>query len=428
MSNNFFDIEADRNLQDILTAQLKPHVERFKRNCPSLSDKLFIESGINWIMSENNNCRDFLQHSEEVHNNKIARTTFSEAMHSPRRLDFVSNVSQQYYESLNKLLLADKVDYLKEFKELDEYGLFSIDGHYIEHCSHTERNEKGKVYAAGNLYALNMRSGLMQHFDFVSDGTGKNHEMPIFRKRVKIENDFNNFKDQKTIFINDRAFMDFRWWATQKQKGNFVISRVKENNTPIKCGDIKFDKNDPINAGVVANRQGGFTSSGIIMRIIDYINPETGEEMTFYTTLGNEIRPGLVCWLYFLRWQIEKVFDSFKNAFQMTKAWATKNRATQIQGHFICLVYNFVQFLSEKTKKHESCEDEKAMKKYAMNLEVREVKAKELGRYIHPLIYINRRISQISRQFIRAVKNHFYLEMPLRLVIPVFADRLKRYL
>lgn len=79
--------------------------------------------------------------------------------------------------------------------------------------------------------------------------------------------------------------------------------------------------------------------------------------MTFYTTLGNDVRPGLICWLYFRRWRIDKVFDCFKNAFEMTKAWATKNRATQIQAHFICLVYNFIQFLSEQTKKHELCTD-----------------------------------------------------------------------
>jgi len=79
-------------------------------------------------------------------------------------------------------------------------------------------------------------------------------------------------------------------------------------------------------------------------------------------------------------------------------------------------------------KKHESCEDEKAKKKYAKNLEVREEKAMELGWFIHPLIYISRSISQISRQFTRAVRYHFYLAIPLQLVIPVFAKRLKRHI
>ncbi len=125
---------------------------------------------------------------------------------------------------------------------------------------------------------------------------------------------------------------------------------------------------------------------------------------------------------------IANSFQSRYSFWLSPKAWITKKRAIQSQGHFICLVYNFVQFLSEKTKKHESCEYEKAEKKYAKSLEVREVKAKELGRFIHPLIYISRRISRISCQFIRAVKNHFYMQKPIRLVLPIFVERLKRYL
>ena len=132
--------------------------------------------------------------------------------------------------------------------------------------------------------------------------------------------------------------------------------------------------------------------------------------------------------LLFLRWKIEKVFDCFKNSFGEIKAWATGSKATQIQGNLICLVYNFVQFLSEKTKKHESCEDEKAEKKYAKNLELRERKAAALGRFIHPLIYTSRRISRISYQFIRSVRNHLFSKKPLSLVLPIFADRLRRYL
>ena len=170
------------------------------------------------------------------------------------------------------------------------------------------------------------------------------------------------------------------------------------------------------------------TSSGFAIRIIEYIDPETGEEMTFYTTLDKSVRPGVICWLYFLRWRIEKVFDCFKNSFEETKAWATGNKATQIQGHFICLVYNFIQYLSEKTKKHESCEDEKAEKKYAKNLKARERKANALGRFIRPLIYTSRRVSRVSCQFINSVKNHFLIEKPLRLILPIFAERLRCYL
>lgn len=428
MADKIFDFESNLTIQEILTAQLRPHVEYLQRPCPSLPDDLFLNSGINWIISQNKTCREFLQYSEEVFDNKIPRSTFSDAMHSQRRLELVQEVTRQHYISLDLELSADKVDYLSEFKELEEYNVFSVDGHYIDHCSHTEKDGKGKHYAAGNLYALNMRNGLMHYFACVSDGSEKNHEMPIFRERMAIENSFYNDVKKKTIWISDRAFIDHRWWIKQKRKGNYVISRSKKNNSIIYCGDFALDKDDPVNAGVVSDRAGGFSSSGAAMRIIEYIDPETGDEMTFYTTLGKEVRPGVVCWLYFLRWKIEKVFDSFKNSFKIIKAWATKKRATQIQGHFICLVYNFIQFLLEKTKKHGSCEDEKAEKKYAGNLKAREIKAEQAGRFIHPLIYTSRRISRISNQFFRSVKNYFFSEKPVCALLPIFVERLIRYL
>ena len=364
-----------------------------------------------------------MQKSEETFDIQIARSTFYDAMHSPRRLDLIRQASTLNYNLPDQELLCEKMDYLHEFKEIDGYDVFSVDVHYIEHSSHTQRDTKGKLYSSGNLYALNMRNGLMQHFAYVSDGSEKNHEMPIFREWIKR---FNIVK--KTIRINDRAFIDYRWWGTQAKKGNHVISRTKTNKSILYCGDLSFDKNDPVNAGVVSDRLGGFTSSGYTVRVIEHKDPETAEQMTFYTTLGKEARPGVICWLYFLRWKIEKVFDCFKNSLGETKAWATGNKATQIQGHLICLFYNFIQFFSEKTKKHESCEDEKAERKYAKNLEAREKKAQKLGRFIHPLIYTSRRISRISEQFIRSVRNHFFLEKPLSILLPIFARRLRRYL
>ena len=403
MSNNFFNFALGQNLHDIFTSQINQHLHNIKRKCSSLSDEGFIKAGIERVILENKNGRDFLQKSEEIFDIRIPRTTFSDAMHSDRRLDIVGQVSLRIYKSLEQELISDEIDFLKEFKELDGYDVHSVDGHYIEHSSHTQRDVKGKLYASGNLYALNMRNGLMQHFAFVSDGSEKNHEMPIFREGMKKFN-----KEKKTIWIGDMAFVDYRWWGKQAKEGNHVISKVKTNSSILYCGDLSFDKTDTVNAGVVSDRLGGTTSSGYTIRVIEYIDPETEEKIIFYSTLDKSVRPGVISWLYFLRWKIEKVFDCFKNSFGEIKAWATGSKATQIQGNLICLVYNFVQFLSEKTKKHESCEDEKAEKKYAKNLERREKKAAALGRFLHPLIYTSRRISRISYQFIRSVRNHLF--------------------
>jgi hypothetical protein len=158
------------------------------------------------------------------------------------------------------------------------------------------------------------------------------------------------------------------------------------------------------------------------------MDPETGELITFYTTLDHRIRPGVICWLYFLRWKIEKVFDVFKNALGERKAWATGANPIQIQGHSICIIYNFIQFLSEAIQEEYQCTDKKAENKYLDNLKGRILKARTKGRFVHPLLIFSRSITRISSQFIRVVRNHFSSKRPLRLIIPVFIQRLEVYL
>ena len=234
-----------------------------------------------------------------------------------------------YTNRLEQELISDEIDFLKEFKELDGYDVHSVDGHYIEHSSHTQRDVKGKLYASGNLYALNMRNGLMQHFAFVSDGSEKNHEMPIFREGMKKFN-----KEKKTIWIGDMAFVDYRWWGKQAKEGNHVISKVKTNSSILYCGDLSFDKTDTVNAGVVSDRLGGTTSSGYTIRVIEYIDPETEEKIIFYSTLDKSVRPGVISWLYFLRWKIEKVFDCFKKLI-----WGNKSMGYRVVRNCVKISY-----------------------------------------------------------------------------------------
>lgn len=151
-----FDFSSQQSLQDLFASQIDIRSGGKGRNCPALTDELFINSCFNRIISQHTSGRDYIQKLEEVDGIVIPRSTLSEALHSQRRLDLIANVSGLNYKLLSKQLADENLDYLKEFKELDGYDVFSVDGHYIEHSSHTERNKKGKLYAAGNLYALNL--------------------------------------------------------------------------------------------------------------------------------------------------------------------------------------------------------------------------------------------------------------------------------
>lgn len=232
----------------------------------------------------------------------------------------------------------------------------------------------------------------------------------------------------KTIWVLDRAYLDYTWWDKQKARGINIVSRAKSNMAPMYCGEFAFDSDDIVNAGVVRDRVGGFSNTRSMIRIIEYINPETGEEMTFYTTLDKSIRPGLVCWLYFLRWKIEKAFDCFKNSLGERKAWATGLNSLQIQGYSICMIYNFILFLSETVQEKHCCTDKKAVEKYQIQLIARMDNALKINRFVHPLLFFYRSISRLSSQLIRVVRNHFYSKKTLRLLIQLFIQRLEGYL
>ncbi len=413
----------DKNLRSTLSSQLALCVGYNSRGCSSLSDEQFLQAGLDRVISQASCGRDFLQHLEEARGVIIPRSTFFGALKSKRRLEFVQELSTRYYDSLSASMLSAGVDYLSEFSEFAEYDVHSADGHFIEHACHTERNRKGKLFAAGNIYILNMRTGAIRPLACISDGSDKPHEMPIYRKAVEEL----GFK-RKTIHVGDRAYIDFAWWSKQSNKGNYIISRTKSNSAILYCGEYSFDKEDPVNAGVVRDRIGGNTTSGKTFRIIDYVDPETGEEMTFYTTLSAKFRPGAICWLYFQRWRIEKVFDNLKNSLKAKKAWATGKVAAEIQGHMISIMYNFLRFLTETVQKETGCTDEKVEKKYKKNLEQRKTIAERNGRKIHPLLYTSRIISRISEQFIRVVRNFFNSEISIRALLPRFVNRLKFYL
>lgn len=74
----------------------------------------------------------------------------------------------------------------------------------------------------------------------------------------------------------------------------------------IMMGQLPFDRQDPINAGVLSYDYVG-CSAGVAMFRVKYQCPVTGKKFNFINSLSN-ISPGLIAYLYKLRWDIEKFF------------------------------------------------------------------------------------------------------------------------
>jgi hypothetical protein len=252
--------------------------------------------------------------------------------------------------------------------------------------------------------------------------------MPIFRDAVDA---LPAHVSKKTLWILDRAYVDKSWWPQKVKDGHHVIVRVKKNTILTECGDIAFDSSTEINTGVtrfykatMGNKPG---KGAVAHRIIEYTDPEKGGKYQFVCTVDH-IEPGLVAWLYFLRWRIEKSFDNLKNDLLEQKAWATGENGLMVQSSVISMLYNFMRLVKEFLHSEEGLVDEKVDKKYEKELEKREEKAKKKGRSLHPFMKKLIRIPKLSAQFIRTVKNHFDMDRRLCDIIPAFRESLLYYL
>ena len=76
-------------------------------------------------------------------------------------------IERQSYKIHCECLASSGIDYLKSFSELDEYTVEAADGHFIDHACHTPKGNNGKVYAAGFIYAMNLRNGLLRPVCFL---------------------------------------------------------------------------------------------------------------------------------------------------------------------------------------------------------------------------------------------------------------------
>ena len=133
----------------------------WKRSCSEMSDIDFLRLGLLRSISAVDSSRQFLQTTEEIHGELLPHSTYFKALKSSRRASMVEAIERQSYKIHGEHLAAHGIDYLKSFPELDAYTVEAADGHFIDHACHTPKGANGKVYAAGFIYAMNLRNGLL---------------------------------------------------------------------------------------------------------------------------------------------------------------------------------------------------------------------------------------------------------------------------
>jgi hypothetical protein len=172
-------------------------------------------------------------------------------------------------------------------------------------------------------------------------------------------------------------------------------------------GILPFDREDPVNQGVISDEIVA-TSVGVTVRRVIYQDPETGITYHYLTTLPSSIPPGIVALLYKCRWDVEKVFDEFKNKLGETKSWASTANAKTCQARLLCLTHNLMTLMEEQIFRETGIQNEAEMKRKLRTLVDRDKDSKiNGGSGLTVLQKAIQRLTQRTVKFIRWLKNHF---------------------
>ena len=399
------------------------HSSKHRRNCPALDDSLWLEAGVRRCLGIFQSGRDFLQQLADQHQTQILISTFFESLKSQRRLLLVDEILGQIRNRMRR----DMPDPFALYKCLDDFDIHAGDGHFIAAASHDKAVPRAKPaskieaistrvattkYATGHLYSLDLRSHAMNHLTVADQiERKKEHEMRALKRQTADTLRQGAAKGRKVLYIWDRAGIDFRQWCQWKnQSGIYFLSREKDNMKLQVIGLHAFDPNLPVNFGILADEMVA-TSQGVSVRRVTYQDPEAGIIYHYLTNLPASIPPGLVALLYKSRWDIEKVFDEFKNKLGETKAWASSPTAKTQQARLLCLTHNLMALMEEEIHKRSGVRNEAEYKRKA------KTQAKRAATYPQPshpesglIQHAVERLTQRTVKFIRWLKNHLDLE------------------
>jgi len=427
-------LATDPTLQEQFLSPVMQVLQNYVRNtldCPEMSDAEFVRLGCRRVLSQARSGRDFLQAEQEQGAAGLKRSNFFAVLHSGRRQALLHECAIQLYLEGSRQLLQAGQDLLAAFPLLRGRAVWAVDGHQIEHACHALKDPQGRFVGSKSLYLLCLHTGLVHNLCPVQGEGLYRHEMPVFRERLPawLAQQKPSAKTLPPILVLDPAYVDKQFWTRMKlasQAGALAITRTKENMKPQRFGALEWDRQDQINLGVQAQSRVGFEGSAC-MRLIEYVDPETGERYEFLTT-EMDLPPGLIAWLYLLRWRIEKVFDTAKNKLQETKAWASGTVAQQIQGHFFALTHNLLVLFRHYLESAHGLKETKLIRKRDSALEQRRERAQAAGRQVHPLHAKMPPVVQLSLQFIRTLRNYISQGVSLAASIARFEAMLASYL
>lgn len=89
---------------------------------------------------------------------------------------------------------------------------------------------------------------------------------------------------------------------------------------------------------------------GVSIRRVSYKDAETEIIYKYLSNLLASVPPGIIALLYKSRWDIEKVFDDFKNKLGEIKSWASSATAKTNHALLFCLTHDLLTMMEEQIR------------------------------------------------------------------------------
>lgn len=391
------EIVGERFLRPALKAL---EICKYHRNCSGYSDEDHLRVGIERVIQNESSGRRWLLKCRLARGIMVSVRNFFLSLESRRRRKMVSDVAVQVKREADDLFCGSHHDELAKHRELDGFAVYATDGHAHAAASH-EKEIEGKIRPVTNIYSLNLRSHSLSHIALTIPASGKKKEHEICTLK-RIGGEALRMREAigtKVIHAYDPAVVDYKQWHRWKQgRGIYVVTMEKSNCALGHIEALSFDTTDARNTGILRDEIVGNTK-GVRLRRIRYQDPETGK---IYSYLTNEftLPPGLLAFIYKLRWDVEKTFDQVKNLFGEKKAWATSDESKIQQAAFITLAHNLALMLEREIEQREGFRDEKTEQRKAARIEKARVRITADERIFNPLVAGVRRVTKRSVQFI----------------------------
>lgn len=399
------------------------------RQCPITSDEEWLRLGVLRVVEQEPSGRGFVQAMRDGGHPTLAVSSLFDNLASGRRLASCRWTAQ----SLLRLMDQQRIsrDPLRAYPCLDRFEIFAGDGHYHQKAIH-DLERLGHETATQHFYALNLRTHSLRHI--TSADTGYKTDKFGTKSIRKREHDIHAIKrlgpthmrmdtpiGRKVLLVWDRASIDLPVWANWKARhGIYFISRYIDTLSLTKQGDYPFDAGDPVNAGIESD-QFASSGNGSPIRLITYVCPSTGVRHQFLTS-ETTLPPGLIAYLYKMRWDIEKVFDEVKIKCRENKSWGSSPETKEAQAQFICITHNLMVLLEDNLQNNHGITNERELARKVNRIKAQVALAQIAKKILAPMYQMINRMSQRSVIFIRWLRNHIRMQCPWNASLP----RLKR--